>query len=419
MNENHKLYVGIDSHSETHKVALIPVVALRNYPNSPIESEVIDVCNSLGDFKRLSRAIQKYAACTDEVVIGIDSCGAYTLPITYYLQRQQYQVFYMENKLKKVTRGYFFDIENKSDTIDAIRIAYLIYVRDLAGALFRTTALRSPDLDSKASILYMQVLHRQQYVKLATQSTNRLHVFLTAIFPEAEKKYFARLLRILPFYPTPREIAASRGMKKVQGVGKATKAVIKELAKETAGISADNYRSLILHLLRQRQQAMTWEQEITEALEKGVDEHPYGAILLSFPGIGTITAATIIGVVGDIRRWSSDKKLKKAFGLYGTFQESGKSRGVRKQGLGGNRLCKAALFRVTMLCLIDRFPENDFRDYYLRKVSKGKPKMSAIVATMGKLTEIIYHCVQAGETYQYRGTYKLSRRGRKRISAEI
>lgn len=321
----------------------------------------------------------------------------------------------MEQKLSKVSRGYLFDLENKSDVIDAIRIAYLLYVKDLAGSLFRTTALRLPDFDSKASILHTLVLHRQQYNKLITQSTNRLHVFLTGIFPEAEKKYFTQLLKIIPYYPTPQEIVRSRGMKKVKGVGKATKISIKELAQETVGIPAHNYRGLILNLCQQREQALTWQKEITESIKNEVNEHPYGAILLSFPRLGTISAATIIGMIGDIKRWTSDKKLKKAIGTYSSFQKSGKSMSVRKQGRLGNRLCKSTLYQVVMLCLTDNAPENDFRDYYRRKVSKGKRKISAIVSTMGKLTEIIYHCIRMGEPYCYKGIYKKYSKGIKEI----
>ena len=33
--------------------------------------------------------------------------------------------------------------------------------------------------------------------------------------------------------------------------------------------------------------------------------------------------------------------------------------------------------------------------------------MKALVATMGKLAEIIYHCLKTGEPYEYQGEYKV------------
>ncbi len=56
-----------------------------------------------------------------------------------------------------------------------------------------------------------------------------------------------------------------------------------------------------------------------------------------------------------------------------------------------------------MVCLanIHSKGNNDFKDYYEKQVQKGKPKIKALIATMGKLTEIIYHCLKFNEPYQY------------------
>ena len=39
-------------------------------------------------------------------------------------------------------------------------------------------------------------------------------------------------------------------------------------------------------------------------------------------------------------------------------------------------------------------------------VARGKPKLKAVAATMGKLAEIIYHCLNTGEFYSYQGKYR-------------
>jgi transposase len=403
---SNRLYVGIDSHSKSHKVVLVPSSMLRQLPKSLKEPDVMDVHNTLNDYHRLTRSIRGYTKIADEVRIGIDSCGIYSLPITYYLQKQNYRVYYMEQKLSKVSRGYIFDLENKSDIIDAIRIAYLLYIKDVTGSLFSSTACRIPDLDSSANRLHSLVLQRQQYSKLLTQITNRLHAFLTGIFPEGEEKYFSQLLKVLPYYPTPKEISRSRRMTKIKGIGKTTEINLKTLAKKTVGIPADNYVELILKLCKQRKVVFSWLSEITHIIDIEVNKHPYGGILLSFPRLGVVAAATLIGMIGDINKWDNDKKLKKAFGTYSSFQQSGKYLNNRRQGTRGSRLCKTALYQVVILCLPDNVPENDFRDYYRHKVSRGKKKMTAIVATMGKLTEIIYHCLKTGQPYVYQGIYK-------------
>lgn len=411
MKNIHLLYIGIDSHSKLQKAALIPAATLQKGTKDLKKCEILDIHNNISDFQLLHRTIRKYTRCTDEVIIGIDSCGIYTSPLAYYLKNQKYKVFYMEQNMSKASRGYIFGLENKSDVIDAARIAYLLYMKDVSGSLFNTTALRLPDFDSRANRLHSLVLHRQQYNKLITQLTNKLHVFLTGIFPEGEEKYFTQLLKILPKYPTPRDISRSRGMRKIKGIGISTEIEIKEIARKTVGIPSEDYRDLILNICKQREQAVVWRKEITDLMNEEVSEHPYGPILLSFPRLGIITAATLIGTIGDIKRWSNDKKLKKAVGTYSSFQQSGKYLSSSRKGTRGSRLSKSALYQVVILCLPDNAPENDFRDYYRRKVFRGKKKMTAIVATMGKLTEIIYHCLKTGQPYVYQGIYK-SRKGR-------
>ncbi|MBA7628044.1 hypothetical protein ES703_35514 [subsurface metagenome] len=42
----------------------------------------------------------------------------------------------------------------------------------------------------------------------------------------------------------------------------------------------------------------------------------------------------------------------------------------------------------------------------MRQVAKGKVRIKALVSTMGKLAEIIYHCLRSGEPYEYQGIYR-------------
>ena len=74
-------------------------------------------------------------------------------------------------------------------------------------------------------------------------------------------------------------------------------------------------------------------------------------------------------------------------------------------GSEGSRHTRRVLFQICFGCITGRARDNDFRDFYRRQVDRGKPKMKALVATMGKLAEIIYHCLKTGELYEYQGKY--------------
>ena len=178
------------------------------------------------------------------------------------------------------------------------------------------------------------------------------------------------------------------------------------LAAQTVGAPGELYRELIRDLSQQRNDSIAKCQSVTCVIQKEVATHPYGQILFSFPHIGAVSAATIIGVIGNIDRWPNKKKLKKALGVYSTLKQSGNSLGKGRQGREGSRHSRRALFHVVFGCIRSNIPDNDFKDYYLRQVARGKPRLKAVVSTMGKLAEVIYHCLSTGEFYQYQGKYR-------------
>lgn len=407
-NHHHKVYVGIDVHRQEHKVAIMPLALVNHSESIRQEAKLLDIKNDLSHFERLDAAIREHVQSSDEAAIAVDYTGGhYSEPLVYFLQSKGYHVYYLEPKAVKGARDRLLDEESKSDTIDAASAAYLLYLRDVHGLSFRVPSVTA-ELGSKAFVLRYLVLQRQQYNKLATQLTNRLHQFLLAVFPEAEAKYFTKLLRIIPCYPTPQDMLDSQSLKDIKYISDTDKETILALAAETVGVPGEFYRELISNLSQQRKEAIMKREAITDLIEKEVATNPYGPILLSFPYFGATATATVIGVVKDIGRWSSKKKLKKALGVYSTLKQSGASEGRGKMGKEGSRHGRRVLFQVVFRCIRSSAADNDFKDYYLRQVARGKPRLKAVVSTMGKLAEVIYHCLSTGELYEYQGKYRLA-----------
>ena len=98
--------------------------------------------------------------------------------------------------------------------------------------------------------------------------------------------------------------------------------------------------------------------------------------------------------------------MVRALGVYNSLTQSGTGIGKSRQGKEGSKNGRRVLFQVCLGCIRTKAPDNDFRDYYLRQVARGKPRKKALVSTMGKLAEIIYHCLKTGELYQYQGKYR-------------
>ena len=406
----YKVYVGVDVHRQEHRVAVMPIELLQHSEANWKKAKFLDIKNNSADFERLGIAIGEHITRPDEAVVAVDHTGGhYSEPLVYFLQSRGYNVYHLEPKAVKGAREHLLDEENKSDTIDAAASAYLLYLRDVHSLSFRISAV-IPELGSKASVLHSLILQRQQYSKLITQFTNRLHQFLLAVFPEGEDKYFKKLLKIVPNYPTPQDILASQDLKNIKYMRLVDKEAIIALAAQTVGVPGELYRELIKNLGQQRNEAIAKRETMSDLINRGVAAHPYGSILLSFPRFGALSAATVIGVVKDIDRWPNKRKLTKALGVYSTLKQSGTSVGKGRQGKEGSKHGRRALFQVVFRCIRSDTPDNDFKDYYLRQVARGKPKFKAVVSTMGKLAEVVYHCLSVGEFYQYQGIYRLPSR---------
>ena len=402
----HKAYIGIDIHRTKQKVAIILYESIRESNSCWKEAIFLDIENNYNDFSKLHCVIREHVKEPKAVSIAVDHTGRhYSEPLVYFLQRLGYEIQYLEPKGVKAAKDRLLDEEGKSDVIDAAALAYMLYMRDIHGISFRISSVKS-ELGSKASLLRHLVLQKQTYNKLLTQTINRLHQFLLAVFPEGEAKHFRKLLRIISYYPTPKDILKSRNLDGIKYLNKADKESIIRLADQTVGIPGEFYRDIIRDLNNQRVEIVGKLDNINKIIKKEVLAHEYGSILLSFPYFGSAAAATIISVVGDINRWPNKKKLKKALGVYSTLRQSGTSVSRGRMGKEGSRHGRRALFLVVLLCIRNDVPDNDFKDYYLRQVARGKLRIKAVVSTMGKLAEIIYHCLHTRELYEYQGKYK-------------
>ncbi len=400
-----QLYVGIDVHRKTHYAALLPTAKLKDNEGEWKKAQTLEFGNNRADFERLALLISSQAKATSDVSVAVDHTGGhYSEPVTYFLLSKGYDIWHLTASGIKAAKERFLGEENKTDKIDAATSAYLLYLRDLHGVSLHVSATNA-DLESKAALLRSMVLQRRQYGKLSVQARNRLHSFLHAIFPEGEEDHFRPLLKIIPSYPTPEDILKSDGLSGIRGVARQRRERIVELAGQTVGIPPITYRWLIRDLCRQINETEEKLKSLDATLQSEVESHEYGPILLSFPCVGAVCAATIIGATRDIHSWPNKKKFKKAMGVYGTVRQTGSRPSLYRTGRAGNALCKQALFMANLAGL--RYQDqSDFRDYYLVQLRKGRKKMQALVRSMSKMAEIMYHCLRDGEAYVYRGTYR-------------
>jgi len=111
-------------------------------------------------------------------------------------------------------------------------------------------------------------------------------------------------------------------------------------------------------------------------------------LLKTIPGIGDISAASLVAFVGNIYRFDTPEKLVAYIGLDSRVYESGTS--VRGKGYiskRGNKYLRHILFSAAFTALRCN-PE--FQKYYEKKLVQGKHHTSILCALERKLIHIIY-----------------------------
>lgn len=117
-------------------------------------------------------------------------------------------------------------------------------------------------------------------------------------------------------------------------------------------------------------------------------------LLLTIPGVGPITAWTLISELGDLHRFESAKQVAAFAGVCPSFQHSGTSAtGTGRMSRVGNRTVRKLLYLAALAAVK---ADGVFKDQFLHMTHRGKPKMIAVVAVMHKILRVAYGVVKSG-----------------------
>jgi len=127
-------------------------------------------------------------------------------------------------------------------------------------------------------------------------------------------------------------------------------------------------------------------KELEKSLQK--QQPKLQKLLRTIPGVGPLTAIAFISEVGDVKRFESAKQLCAYAGIDPRVHESGTS--VRGKGYISKRGSKILRTRLYNACSVAVLRPNMFQSFFQKKISEGKPYRVALVATMNKMTHVIY-----------------------------
>ena len=125
-------------------------------------------------------------------------------------------------------------------------------------------------------------------------------------------------------------------------------------------------------------------------------EHPDHHIITSFPGLGEMTGARILGEIGDDRARFADARALKSFaGSAPVTRASGRSTSITHRRIKNNRL--AAVGFVWTFVAAGR--EGPVRDHYLARREHGDRHPAALRHLYNRMLGQLYHCLHTGQVY--------------------
>ena len=160
----------------------------------------------------------------------------------------------------------------------------------------------------------------------------------------------------------------------------------------------------VKHLVNQIQEETKLKASIIEQMTALAKELPEYNELLSIPGLGVRTVVSLIGELGDIRRFRNSNALNAFIGIDLRHYESGDYVANDHISKRGNTVARKILFKaIQNIASAAHYHPNQINDYYQRRklenVQQGTKKIA--IAAIHRLIRTIYHPVINNQFYDY------------------
>ena len=375
------------------------------YGRCPNRAEIkpFEFSNDRPGFEKLWNRIQETQAKhkLERVVLGFESTAAYGEPLVHYLKDRPVelvQVNPMHTKKMKELQG---NSPNKTDKKDPKVIADIIEL----GHFLTVVVPEGP-----AAELRRLSQARERAVERQGVLLNQLHGLVFLLFPE-----FLQVMKglktksahyLLDRYPLPQHMvglglpALTAELKKASNgrLPRERAGDLLEAARQSVGLQ-EGQESMLLEvrgLLRGLETTRDLIRSAEQEMDRHLDQIPYSGSILSIKGIGKVTAAGLIGEVGDFRKFRTIAEVLKLAGLDLFEVSSGQHQGKRHISKRGRAFLRKLLY-FAALGMVRK--KGIMYATYQRHLEKGMAKPKALIAIARKVLGLVFALVRNHSTY--------------------
>ena len=414
-----KVYFGLDVSKGYCDVAIL-------YDGEKQPSKIMQVDDHPVGWERIKTEMEAIVKKDPEIRIklGSEHTGGYQRRWTNYFVKQKeelplevYEVSpykvkkYMEMRMKR----------NKTDKVSAAAIAeYLSIAKD-------EHEFSKYYNSRRASMIRLLKYYRKQQRDLNRKTAylkQLLYELNPAIAAICKNEIPAYVFQLLEKYPTTDMLSKShlKSIEKVRFMRKEKAAKIKKFAEAAKALSETNAEDRFL-ILNEVKKIKELKKEHDEFLEMIIEFRKKNAPKNSFKidtitGVGPFTALVLTALIWDGSFYTQAKQIIALMGINPSNDESGDLKKKPKISKKGDSFYRGNLY-FPLLHIIRANPV--LNSFYNRLLSKGKSKMTAIIACMAKLVRISYAIVLSGKEFDsdYQERFKTRKTIKKTVEKTI
>ena len=368
----------------------------------------LTVLNTRAEYDRL---IDLLSGLGQPVTCAFEATGNYHRPLAWRLLQAGFAVRLISSLALARTREALHNGWDKNDPKDAQVTLHMLKI----GAVQR---YHDPLAAGRNDIQEISKTHEA----ISKAKTEVLHPILThhlpLYFPELDRfRHNSRRDWFFAFpdrFPTPGSITA---LSKEAFIAAAWDVVGRKVSKErllgdiyeTARASiglpipVDAPAVRLFRLVIAEARSLIQQRNALEAMAvELLHESPDYKLLCRIPGVGPITALTILAEAGDLRRFGHHRQFLKFCGLDLATHQSGAFRGQTKLSKYGNARLRRALWLAGQVAI--RQKENSFRDKFERYTARDRHnadlRRKALTAITAKRARVVHALIKSGADYR-------------------
>jgi len=396
-----RLSGGIDVGCESHHITILDEEGNVLY-NKKISHRINEFTENIKLFRKLEKQER------GKLSFALEGKNGYSAPLDRILLNKGFTLYNVDNlKLKRFREA--FAGEWRDDERDSLMLSKMLKLKDHINSQREKVFIKIEKPSPLTQSLKLLSRHQQTLIDEKVRLTNRLSKKLLEVCPqilELGKVKSKKLIVILAKYPdfSKYKRITLKSLLKIKGIGEiGAPFLLKRLnnIEYMPGLT-DIYKTIILSYAQRILELQKEIKDIDKSLDEIGNQSKEVNHLKTIPGVAIKLASRLIGEIGDINRFPSEKQLAIYCGIVCVNNDSGKvtkAKAVYK----ANKICKQTL--ITMAgCSIRSI--HQCKAYYLKKRTEGKSHNHTLRCLARQLIKVIYKMLTEDRNYLIRKELK-------------